>query len=79
MSERHGKRYNAAVQVPGGHGDLKRDQGHRPDCQVLWRSSDHPNSLEERVHRERAGDFLPADHHPGVRETDRGTGTVDRA
>jgi len=70
---------HAAVQVPGGHGNFKRNQGHRPDCQVLLRSSGHADSLEERVHRERAGGFLPADHHPGVRVTDRGTGTADRA
>lgn len=73
-----GQTVHAEVQVPSGHGNLKRDEGHRADCAVLWSSSGDSHPLEERVHRKGAGDLLPANHDPGVRETDRGPGTVDR-
>ena len=68
----------AAVQVPSGHGDLKWDEGDRSDCKLLRCSSRYAHPLEEGVHRKRAGDLLSADHHSGIRETDRGAGTVER-
>jgi len=70
---------HAAVQIPSGHGSLERPESRRPDRSLLWRSSDHDRALEEGFNRKRAGDLLPADDDPGVRETDRRTGTVDRS
>jgi len=69
---------HVAVQISSRHGNLEWGEGDRTDCAVLWRSSGEPHPLEERIHRKRAGDLFPTEADPGIRETNREPGTIDR-